>query len=244
MYWAKGADIVSAATLVLGTDGNMFDVTGSTGPITAITVPAGMLFMLQFDSTPTLTHGASLVLPNATSITAVAGMKAICFATAANTVEVLSCSPKPGEILQVVHSDTGALATGTTVIPYDDTIPQITEGDQYMSLAITPKFANSTLLINVVFVGARSDNWVSTVALFRDSTANAIGAVHFHSPTTDGIATSSFSVKVPSVAVTATTFKVRAGPATAATITFNGQAGGRKFGGVASSSIRITEIAS
>ena len=32
--WSKGADIASAATLTLGTDGNYFDVTGTT------TVPA------------------------------------------------------------------------------------------------------------------------------------------------------------------------------------------------------------
>ena len=91
MYWAKGADIVSAATLVLGTDGNMFDVTGSTGPITAITVPAGMLFMLQFDSTPALTHHATnLNLPGGVNITAVAGDRLIGFATAANQVHVLA----------------------------------------------------------------------------------------------------------------------------------------------------------
>lgn len=90
MYWSKGADIASAATLVLGTDGNYFDVTGSTGPITSITVPAGMLFMLQFDSTPTLTHNATtLNLPGGANITAVAGDRLIAFATAANTVHVI-----------------------------------------------------------------------------------------------------------------------------------------------------------
>ena len=88
--WAKGADIASAATLVLGTDGNYFDVTGSTGPITAITVAAGTLFMLQFDSTPTLTHHATaLNLPGAANIIAAAGDRLIGFATAANTVHVL-----------------------------------------------------------------------------------------------------------------------------------------------------------
>ncbi len=93
MHWAKGADIASAATLVLGSDGNMFDVTGSTGPITAITVPAGMLFMLQFDSTPTLTHHATnLNLPGGVNITANAGDRLIGFATAANQVHVIACT--------------------------------------------------------------------------------------------------------------------------------------------------------
>lgn len=88
--WAKGSDIVSAATLVLGTDGNYFDVTGNTGPVTAITVPAGTLFMLQFDSNPTFNHGASLDMPGEANITFAAGDRLICFAEAANTVQVLS----------------------------------------------------------------------------------------------------------------------------------------------------------
>ena len=88
--WSKGSDISSASTLVLGDDGNYFDVTGTTGPITAITVPAGTLFMLQFDSTPVLTHHATnLNLPGSANITAAAGDTLVGFATAANQVKVL-----------------------------------------------------------------------------------------------------------------------------------------------------------
>mgnify|MGYP001575069493 CR=1 FL=1 len=67
----KGADLTSASTLTLGTDGNYFDVTGSTtitglsGSITLVT--------LQFDSTPQLTHSATLNLKGAVNFTAVAG---------------------------------------------------------------------------------------------------------------------------------------------------------------------------
>ena len=88
MYWAKGADIASAATLVLGTDGNMFDITGTTGPITAITVPAGMWFQLQFDSTPTLNYHATNLNLNTggDNYIAAAGDRFIGFATAANQV--------------------------------------------------------------------------------------------------------------------------------------------------------------
>jgi hypothetical protein len=90
MYWAKGADIASAATLVVGADGNYFDVTGSTGPVTAMTVPVGMLFMLHFISTPTLTHHATnLNLPSAADIVVASDDTAICFSPAANQVYVL-----------------------------------------------------------------------------------------------------------------------------------------------------------
>lgn len=43
-----------------------------------------------------------------------------------------------GEVVQVVNTQTGAYALCTTVIPCDDTIPQITEGVEVMTLAITP----------------------------------------------------------------------------------------------------------
>ena len=123
MYWAKGADIVSAATLPIGTNGNMFDVTGNTGPITAITVPEGMLFMLQFDSTPTLTHHATnLNLPGGANITAVAGMRAICFATAANQVLVLNIIYADGReqapsIQAEVATTSGTAVTIASAVP-------------------------------------------------------------------------------------------------------------------------------
>ena len=88
---AKGADIASASPLVLGADGNYFDVTGTTG-FSTITVAVGRLFMLQFDGALTIAHGASVDLPGQADITTAAGDRLIGFATAANTVQVLSYS--------------------------------------------------------------------------------------------------------------------------------------------------------
>lgn len=75
--WAKGADIASAATLVLGTDGNYFDVTGTT-TITAIATWASTgPVKLHFDGALTLTHHATdLVLPGGANITTAAGDEA------------------------------------------------------------------------------------------------------------------------------------------------------------------------
>ncbi len=50
-------------------------------------------------------------------------------------------------VVQVVNTQDGAVATGTTVLPWDDTIPQNTEGDQYMSLSITPTNASNKLIL-------------------------------------------------------------------------------------------------
>ena len=62
---------------------------------------------------------------------------------------------------------------GTTIIPHDNTIPQKTEGDEFLTLAITPKSALSKLKIEVHgFWGTTAANWL-TVALFQDDGVNA-----------------------------------------------------------------------
>jgi len=151
------------------------------------------------------------------------------------------------QILQYKSVYYHGVATGTTAIPVDDSIPQKTEGDEYMTLAITPTISTSSLLIEVGFVGASSQNNTGmTVALFRDATVGAQAAVVDSVLNTVG----SNHTKVitlrhlaDSDPGTTTTFKVRAGIAAGATTTFNGVSGGRIFGGVMSSYITITELA-
>ena len=147
-----------------------------------------------------------------------------------------------GRVKQVVNTQTGAVATGTTQIPLDDTIPQNTEGTEFMSLAITPTNASNKLKIDVVFYCSNSGATTEIVALFQDTTADALAA----SSAFIDLATASivimFTYFMVAGTTSATTFKVRAGPNNATTVSFNGQSGARRFGGVASSSITITEI--
>ena len=86
-------------------------------------------------------------------------------------------------ILQIVNTQTGAVNTGTTPLPYDDTIPQITEGDEYMTLAITPTSATNKLLIEVVCSISNTNTGAHETllaALFQDDTANAIAGIAEH----------------------------------------------------------------
>ena len=150
-----------------------------------------------------------------------------------------------GKVLQVVNSQTSAVATGTATIPNDDTIPQNTEGTEFMTLAITPTSASSKLKIDVATYICGSDTIRLTTALFQDSTANALAAVM----STPGFANiggsgpSGFTHYMTAGTTSATTFKVRIGGNSSVTVTLNGQGGTRRFGGVASSSITITEVA-
>ncbi len=145
-------------------------------------------------------------------------------------------------LLQNLNVTTGAVATGTTLIPSDDTIPQITEGDQYMSLAITPTSATSILEINVVWVGRTNGTVLFGVALFRDAVANALAA-SMHTSDADRTSVPSFTYRMVSGTVSEIIFRVRAGGNNANTTTFNGFNSARAYGGVMASSITIKEYA-
>ena len=146
-------------------------------------------------------------------------------------------------LIQRVSTQTGAVATGTTQMPGDDTIPQNTEGDQYMTLAITPKNTNNILeiTVNVFFCTNIAANGLMGVALFQDSTAGALAVTGTTVSTSGAPLCATFTHKMTAGTVSATTFKVRIGGNAAGTTTFNGAGGGRLYGGVLASSIIIRE---
>jgi len=75
--WAKGADVASAAALTLGTDGNIFDITGTTAITSIGTLGIGTVVKLHFDDVLTLTHNATdLILLGGENITTAAGDEA------------------------------------------------------------------------------------------------------------------------------------------------------------------------
>ncbi len=157
-------------------------------------------------------------------------------------VEITSSTPA-GSVVQVVQTQTGAVATGTTTIPLDDSIPQNTEGTEFMTLAITPTDSGNDLYVEAeLFFTVSVISWI-IMALFMDTTANALHAVTQYIAVNTGGAKVRISYKMAAGTTSPITFKIRAGMNTAGTVTFNGQVAGRWFGGVMSSSIKITEVA-
>ena len=149
----------------------------------------------------------------------------------------------PGGVVQVVTTETGVYASGTTIMPFDNTIPQITEGDQYMTRTITPNAVSNILIIEVTALISTSQNTrFMGVALFEGATANALAAVGIRSATNQEIVPVSFAHKVITVSTSELTYRVRVGTDIAATTDFNGSGGSQKYGGVAASSINITEF--
>jgi hypothetical protein len=152
-----------------------------------------------------------------------------------------------GSVLQVKNYQFGSLLSlGNVQIPYDDTIPQITEGGEVMTLTITPQSASSKLMIEVLVNASPSlSGEKMVVSLFQDTTVDAIACV------SEELYDSSYMVAIPlrhfmsSPGTSAVTFSVRAGrtDSSANSFTINGYLGARKFGGALATSITITEIA-
>lgn len=150
-----------------------------------------------------------------------------------------------GFIVQEVMNSFSTVLTGTTLIPYDNTIPQNTEGDQYMSYSFTPKASTHILEIEVVLSAYTSGTLGNgAMALFQDSVASAIAS------TSMAMAAGGYSIGGPYVlkhkmtagTTSPITFKVRAGMQVGGTMTVNGIGGGAFFGGTWYSHMTIREI--
>jgi hypothetical protein len=188
-----------------------------------------------------VTSKAMKVLGYVESTQATAGT----WATSPSKVQLLTAGTKlHGDVVQQNVTYTGAVATGTTIMPFDDTIPQITEGTEFMTVSITPSSATSILLVEVTAFMACSISERIASAIFQDATANALGAGVTLCPSTNGSSEHVYSIRLQANTTSSITFRFRAGPASAATVTFNGSAGGRIFGGFMASNLRVTEIAS
>jgi len=145
-------------------------------------------------------------------------------------------------IAQIVNGVVSVVATGTTIIPLDDTIPQNTEGDQYITIPITPKDVNSLLEIDVELNISHSvaGQWVAG-ALFVDSVASAIASKTAYIASAAAGMLISFKHVRPTGTLSTLTFKVRAGAQSAGTTTINGTSGARYHGGSMVSQITIKE---
>jgi len=147
-----------------------------------------------------------------------------------------------GHVIQVANYTTGVMSTGTASIPADNTIPQITEGTQFMSLAFAPKKATSKLKITTVCNMGVAATQAILVALFKDSNPDCVSS-SWSTITTGSVNTITFVTYINAIDTNSHTFTVRVGASGASTVTFNGSSGVAYFGGSLASSITIEEIA-
>jgi len=151
-----------------------------------------------------------------------------------------------GSIVQVVNVNTGAVGTGSTTTPNDDTIPQITEGNEILSTSYTPLSVTNKLMFiaNVTVNESTNTGSAVAVALHRATVNDALAV-----STADATSYAGTSAPYPTTIVhymtapgtSAYTFSIRAGCDTGP-VTWNGTNSARKYGGVLISSLTIIEV--
>jgi hypothetical protein len=206
------------------------------------------LFYMKADGTAVVAttapfSDANAIIKNASDATKLFAMDAS--GISASTTRTWTLPDTDISFFYVNHSytETGAYASGTTTIPSDDTIPQNTEGDEYMTLSHTPKNSNNILVIDVVGQFSHSTSGQFGVALFKDSDASAIATAGCDgSATTNRLNTVTFRHRRTAGTTSAITFKVRAGNSSSGTTHFNGAVGVRNYGGSRASSITVWEF--
>ena len=147
-----------------------------------------------------------------------------------------------GAVVQSLYADVNIMVTCATAFPVNNTTPQNNEGDEVITLAVTPTSATNDLLITVSICGGSSTANGGGIGLFQDTTANAIAATILDTGGSDGAGNAVLRYRMTSGTTSSTTFKVRAGVRTG-TFYANGDAAGvQVFNGLSVTSITIEEI--
>jgi hypothetical protein len=148
-----------------------------------------------------------------------------------------------GSVVQRASNFYTAYVSTTSVIPWDNTVPQSTEGTEYLSATIIPKSATNRLRVRAIVNGTPPGGGGTTVvaALFKDAETSARAAGACYNIANAPIQFPLEYEFIPG-SVAPLTMRVRIGPGGASTIYINGAASGRIFGGVQNISLVIEEI--
>lgn len=138
-----------------------------------------------------------------------------------------------GVLTSVDITSSGAVDTTTSAIPYDDTIPQTSEGkaiSAFSGFSFTGEAAGTVMIVEMdllVSSSAATDTIIG--AIFTDASADAtgVGAV---STTAAGQLAQIHVVAYTPIGTSTLAFSFRYGTSNSGTVTLNGVAGARKFG--------------
>jgi hypothetical protein len=147
-----------------------------------------------------------------------------------------------GKVAQVVSTMTSTTGSTSSPIPQDDTIPQITEGAEFMTCTITPTNASSMLLVEATFWGSASAVATLITAIFRDVTANAIVSTSETVASTNYTNIITIKTIVSAASTSATTFRLRFGSRSGVIAYFLSNSTGGFFSTSDTALMTITEI--
>lgn len=165
-----------------------------------------------------------------------------------NATHALVPSSLATTVEQTVYTEYTDVLAVTSVIAYDDTKPQITEGHLILTGTITPKSATNK--VEVFFVGnvMSGDNAEVVFSLFVNSDADAVNSTYvYHNDTSASSLYTANSVAMlelhePS-STSAVTYTIRVGINNGAQAWINGNYDAdRKYGGALKCTLRLREV--
>ncbi len=155
---------------------------------------------------------------------------------------------RPGEVVQDVPGVLLTSGSASSNIPFDDTIPQSSEGALILTQPIVPTSALNYLEADADVVISEVTNTTdfAMAAVFRDSGVDALGASFTSGANlSDNLTAGRITFTTPrqrAGSTASTDFKLRVG-CTSGDVRWNGYgSAGRRFGGVMPSALRIREI--
>lgn len=148
-----------------------------------------------------------------------------------------------GKLVQFKSAEYTTRTSVTTVIPFDDTVPQNDEGTEILTLAITPKSTSNKLIIECLLpmydIGQAS---VAACALFQDSTADALAVAANVNYAANYFQQLSLVHIMDAGTTGSTTFKIRVGP-DGNTMYLNRRTGDTYYGSTTlHATLQITEV--
>ena len=246
--WGHTPSYVSATSFTVTGDQTAVYLVGRRIRMTDATTLYGTIASVAYATVTTVT-----VTMDSGSMSASLSAVSIGFSPAQNSIP-RGAIYLPGTALQRVEATPYTTYGSTTsAIPFDDTIPQNTEGTEILTATITPKLASSRLRIDVsipilnTLAAAPGDG--ASVALFKTGTANALAIGNLYVFDNAGVELIrgycgvNFYHEMSSTSVASQTFTVRYGPNGTGTAYINGSASARLYGGISAARLSITEYA-
>jgi len=129
--------------------------------------------------------------------------------------------PKPGDSIQDFSQSAQQGLSTTSLIPYDNTIPQSSEGGELLAVPFTPKSACNFIEIEVLMSLRHTAISAVIAAIFIDSATDAVVVGWTYVAVANGPAQMHIRYRLPAASTATRTYRIRAGAAVAGTLTVN-----------------------
>lgn len=234
---ASYANVSLTGTVTGGATYSNIDLSGNTGPLrhlgdTLYAAANGAMTKLAGNITATQKYLAQT------------GTGTVSAAPSWVSLAIVSADLPSGTVVNSKSTVYATASSTATVMPADNTIPQITEGAEFFTVSITPKAsANRLVLIATIHVNTATAGDALGCALFQDATANALASTFSELSGNNRFAVLTIHHEMAAGTTSATTFRVRCGPGGAVTLYLHQDSGGNnKQGGVMQSGITVWEV--